>query len=101
MPRTTAGIGRSWVPVVNQRVRLVQQGREDWEERALVVTVTSINEANRTFNAEGIGSGGDASENWTKGFRLLRVCFSQIEALLEVVKRTRGVGSCAMLKSVS
>ena len=92
-----AGIGRNWVPVVNQRVRLKRENRGDWEERAMTVTVTSINSAKRTFSAEGIGGGGQVAGR-SKAFRLLGVCFSEIEALLEVVTRTRGVGSMAMIK---
>lgn len=101
MPKTaraTAGAGRSWKPVVNQRVRLVKsQERANWEDRAMTVTVTSVNKERQTFNAEGIGSGGPMVGRH-KGFRLLGVCFSQIEQLLDSVKRTRGVGDTSMIK---
>lgn len=92
--RPPAGIGRSWVPVANQRVKLIRKGRENWEERAMTVTVTSVNKSKMTFNADGIGSGGAVVG---RAFRLLKVCFSQIEALLDIVKRTRGIGSVAMI----
>ena len=64
----------------------------------MVVTVTSVNKEKQTFNAEGIGGGGTALPGRSKAFRLVGVSFAQIEVLLETVKRTRGVGSWAMIR---
>ena len=91
----SAGVGRLWVPTVNQRVRLLRRTREDWDERAMEVTVTSVNKEKETFCAEGLGSGGNVK---SKGFRLIRVPFAHIEKLLDIVQRTRGVGDKSMIR---